>query len=182
MSDSTNRESSNRGAAKRQAAPLTRDDLLRSPASFLALGFGTGLARVAPGTFGTLPGVAICALLAAVPISGYIGITLLIAIAGVWICDRASKELGVHDHGGIVWDEIAGFLVAMIAIPVGVKTLAAGFILFRLFDIWKPWPINWLDRHIDGGAGIMIDDVVAGVLACVVLHVILAAFPGALTA
>jgi phosphatidylglycerophosphatase A len=164
--------------ATKQPAPLTKEDLLRSPASFLALGFGTGLARIAPGTFGTLPGVLICALLAVVPASAYVVLTVVIAVVGVWICDRASAELGVHDHGGIVWDEIAGYLVTMIAIPVGLITLVAGFVLFRLFDIWKPWPISWLDKHVDGGAGIMVDDVVAGLLACGVLHLLLYLFPG----
>ncbi len=84
----------------------------------------------------------------------------------------------MHDHGGIVWDEIAGFLVTMIAIPVSAATLVAGFVLFRLFDIWKPWPISWLDRRVGGGLGIMVDDIVAGALACVVLHGLLLVFPG----
>ena len=164
--------------AESRSVPLTREDLLRSPASFLALGFGTGLARVAPGTFGTLPGVVICAALGLMPILWYVVVTALVAAVGVWICDRASRELGVHDHGGIVWDEIAGYLVTMIAIPVGFKTLFAGFVLFRLFDIWKPWPIGWLDKHVAGGAGIMVDDLVAGLLACGVLHLLLNFFPG----
>ncbi len=151
---------------------------MRSPASFLALGFGSGLAPVAPGTAGTLPGVLLCLLLSGLSNPAYIAITALAAVAGVWICDRASKELGVHDHGGIVWDEIAGFLVTMIAIPVSAATLVAGFVLFRLFDIWKPWPISWLDRRVGGGLGIMVDDIVAGALACVVLHGLLLVFPG----
>ncbi len=151
---------------------------MRSPASFLALGFGSGLAPVAPGTAGTLPGVLLCLLLSGLSNPAYIAITALAAVAGVWICDRASKELGVHDHGGIVWDEIAGFLVTMIAIPVSAVTLVAGFVLFRLFDIWKPWPISWLDRRVGGGLGIMVDDIVAGALACVVLHGLLLVFPG----
>jgi len=112
-------------------------------------------------------------MLSVAPNATYLVVTLLVSLAGIWICDTASKELGVHDHGGIVWDEIAGFLVTMIAIPVNIKTLIVGFFLFRLFDIWKPWPIRWLDKHIDGGAGIMVDDIVAGALACVVLHVML---------
>ena len=102
---------------------------MRSPASFLALGFGAGLAPVAPGTAGTVPGVVLCVMLGTLSNSLYIAITLLAVLAGIWICDAASRELGVHDHGGIVWDEIAGFLVTMIAIPITVKTLIAGFIL-----------------------------------------------------
>ena len=163
---------------KKVARALTGRDLVQSPASFLALGFGSGLAPVAPGTAGTVPGVIICAMLAVLPTAGYLAVTLLVVLAGVWICDRVSKELGVHDHGGIVWDEIAGFLVTMIAVPIGLKTLIAGFILFRLFDIVKPWPIGWLDRKVGGGVGIMIDDVVAGLFACLVLHALVFFFPG----
>jgi len=127
--------------ATKQPAPLTKEDLLRSPASFLALGFGTGLARIAPGTFGTLPGVLICALLAVVPVSAYVVLTVVIAVVGVWICDRASAELGVHDHGGIVWDEIAGYLVTMIAIPVGLIThgrRCSG----RFAGLWRIAPVT----------------------------------------
>jgi phosphatidylglycerophosphatase A len=151
--------------------------LFRSPASFLALGFGTGLSRVAPGTLGTLPGMLLCAALSGLSLTGYLGAVLLVTLAGIVICDRASAELGVHDHGGIVWDEIAGFLVTMIAVPVGLVSLMAGFVLFRLFDIWKPWPIRLLDRHMPGGAGIMADDILAGVFACAVLHAIMYLFP-----
>lgn len=156
---------------------LTRADLFRSPASFLALGFGTGLSRVAPGTVGTLPGMLLCAALSGLSLTGYVGAVLLVTLVGIVICDRASAELGVHDHGGIVWDEIAGFLVTMIAVPVGLVSLIAGFVLFRLFDIWKPWPIRLLDRHMPGGAGIMADDFLAGVFACAVLHGIMFLFP-----
>ena len=107
----------------------------------------------------------------------YIVLTVLISLIGITICQSASDELGVHDHGGIVWDEIAGFLVTMIAVPVSFATLVAGFILFRLFDIWKPWPIGWLDKRVEGGLGIMIDDIVAGAFACVLLHMMLLAVP-----
>jgi len=156
---------------------LGRSDLFRSPASFLALGFGSGLVPVAPGTAGTLAGVVLFVMLSFLPMSMYIAVTGLIILVGVVICQTASDELGEHDHGGIVWDEIAGFLVTMIAVPVNLKTLLAGFLLFRLFDIWKPWPVGWLDRNITGGAGIMIDDIVAGAFACVLLHLMLAVFP-----
>ena len=156
---------------------LDRSDLFRSPASFLALGFGSGLAPVAPGTAGTLVGVGLCAVLGFLPTTMYIVLTVLISLIGITICQSASDELGVHDHGGIVWDEIAGFLVTMIAVPVSFATLVAGFILFRLFDIWKPWPIGWLDKRVEGGLGIMIDDIVAGAFACVLLHMMLLAVP-----
>ena len=89
---------------------------------------------------------------------------------GVWLCGKASSDLGVHDHPGIVWDEFAGMFVTMIAVPVTWISVLAGFLLFRLFDIWKPWPIGLLDKRVSGGLGIMLDDILAGVFAAVVLQ------------
>jgi phosphatidylglycerophosphatase A len=91
---------------------------------------------------------------------------------GVYWCDRSSKALGVHDHGGIVWDEFVGYWITMFMAPKGILWMLVGFVLFRLFDIVKPWPIRWLDRHVEGGFGIMLDDVLAGVFACVVLQLL----------
>lgn len=156
---------------------VTTEDLFSSPASFLAFGFGTGLAPVAPGTFGSLPGLAIAVALSALPLLPYLVLTLLAFMAGVWICQVASERLGTHDHGGIVWDEIVGMLVTMIAVPLSPITAVAGFALFRLFDIWKPWPIGWVDKRVQGGFGIMVDDVIAGVAACGCLHLILWLMP-----
>ncbi|HET8904121.1 MAG TPA: phosphatidylglycerophosphatase A, partial [Saccharospirillum sp.] len=93
-------------------------------------------------------------------------------IGGCYLCDRVSKDMGVHDHGGIVWDEFVGFWITMIAVPVSLWTVVLGFILFRVFDIIKPWPIGWLDNRVGGGVGIMIDDVIAGIFAGVILHVL----------
>lgn len=157
--------------------PVTRADLLSSPASFLAFGFGSGLSPVAPGTFGTIPGLALVLALSAVPFASYLLITLIAFVAGIWICGVASKRLGIHDHGGIVWDEIVGMLVTMIAVPLSPLTAIAGFGLFRLFDIWKPWPIGWVDKKVHGGFGIMVDDVIAGVFACICLHLIVWLIP-----
>ncbi len=159
---------------KRRVTPA---DLFHSPASVLAFGFGTGLVPVAPGTFGTLPGLLIVAVLAKVPLIAYLPVVLTAFVAGVFICDLASKQLGSHDHGAIVWDEIVGMMITMIAVPLSLGTLLLGFLLFRLFDVVKPWPIRWLDRHVDGGFGIMIDDVLAGIFACVVLHGVLFSYP-----
>lgn len=89
---------------------------------------------------------------------------------GVLWCDRSSKALGVHDHGGIVWDEFVGYWITMFMAPKGLLWMLLGFVLFRLFDIVKPWPINWLDKRVAGGFGIMIDDVLAGVYAFIVLQ------------
>ena len=145
---------------------------LKNPIHFLALGFGSGLAAKAPGTFGTLAAVPLYLLLAQLPLSWYLALTLVCVLAGIYICDKAAKDMGVHDHGAIVWDEVAGLLITMIAAPAGILWLAVGFVLFRLFDILKPWPIRWLDAKVEGGFGIMIDDVLAGVFALICLQVI----------
>lgn len=146
---------------------------LKNPIHFLAFGFGAGLAPKAPGTFGTLVALPIWWLLAALlPLWGYLLATLAVIAVGPWLCGRTAKDLGVHDHGGIVWDEIAGLLITMIALPVSGMSVLLGFLLFRLFDIAKPWPISWLDKHIDGGSGIMVDDIVAGVFAAICLQLL----------
>jgi phosphatidylglycerophosphatase A len=138
----------------------------------LAFGFGSGLARYAPGTFGTLASIPLYLALAQLPAWLY-AVTVVAAFAlGVWICDFVSHDLRVHDHGGIVFDEFVGYWITMFLLPAGWPWILAGFAAFRLFDIWKPWPISWLDRHVEGGFGIMFDDVVAGVFACLALHAI----------
>ncbi|MFB2800065.1 phosphatidylglycerophosphatase A family protein [Shewanella seohaensis] len=148
---------------------------LKNPIHFLALGFGSGLAAKAPGTFGTLAAVPLYLLLAQLPLSWYLAVTLICVLAGIYICDKAAKDMGVHDHGAIVWDEVVGLLITMIAAPAGVIWLVVGFVLFRFFDIIKPWPIRWLDAKVEGGFGIMIDDVLAGIFALIGVQV-LAAF------
>lgn len=153
-------------------------DLRRQPVHFLAFGFGSGLAPHAPGTFGTVAAIPLFCLLAPLSVPVYLGACLLVAIVGVWICDRSSRLLGVHDHPGIVWDEISGYLITMIPVMLAQPdTLAGwalwiglGFAFFRLFDVLKPWPISWLDRRVSGGLGIMADDWLAGVDAAVVLY------------
>ncbi len=142
---------------------------LRDPGHCLALGFGSGLAPKAPGTFGTLAGLLVFLLLPELALPGYLLVVVISFVLGVWLCERCSRALGVHDHGGIVWDEFVGLWIALIAVPSGWVWLVLGFVLFRLFDIWKPQPIRWLDQRVQGGLGIMLDDVVAGLyaLACV---------------
>ena len=139
--------------------------VLRDPVLFLAFGFGSGLAPKAPGTFGTLAAVPLYLLLSTLPAPVFLAAVLAVALAGIWICGRAAQKLGIHDHPGIVWDEFAGFLVAMIPAGGGWAGLVAGFVLFRLFDIWKPWPIRVADRKVGGGLGIMLDDLLAGAAA-----------------
>jgi len=141
--------------------------VLRDPVLFLAFGFGSGLAPKAPGTAGTLAAVPLYLLLMPLSAPGYLAIVLAVSLAGIWICGRASAKLGTHDHPGIVWDEFAGFLVTMIPASGSWVSLVAGFALFRLFDIWKPWPISVADKQVGGGLGIMLDDLLAGVPAAV---------------
>lgn len=143
---------------------------LKNPVHFLALGFGSGLAAKAPGTFGTIAAIPLYLLMAPLPLSWYIGLTLVGVFAGFYICGKAAHDMGVHDHGAIVWDEVAGLLITMIAAPAGWGWLLVGFGLFRFFDIIKPWPIRWLDAKVHGGFGIMIDDVLAGVFSFMCLQ------------
>lgn len=147
------------------------DNFLKHPVHFLALGFGSGCVPKLPGTAGTLAGVLIYFLLSTIPLTYYAGTVLLFFLAGIWICDKTARDLGVHDHPAIVWDEVVGYLVTMIYAPQGWIWIFAGFVLFRLFDIWKPWPINRIDKSITGGFGIMLDDVIAGIFSLCVLQI-----------
>ena len=149
----------------KQTVNPTFKQLLRSPTLMLAFGFGSGLSPKAPGTMGTLAAIPLWWLLAQLPLASYLMVVLVSAIIGIYICGAAAKTLGVHDHGGIVWDEFVGFWIAMAALPVAWTSVILGFVLFRLFDILKPWPISWLDKKVSGGFGIMIDDVIAGLAA-----------------
>lgn len=148
----------------------TPPSVWRNPIHFAAFGFGAGAIKIAPGTFGTLAAIPLCILLQDLPLLMYISITAALFLLGVWLCQITTRDLGVHDHPGIVWDEIVGYLITMIAAPAGWLWIVLGFALFRFFDIWKPWPINLLDRHVKGGFGVMIDDVMAGVYAWLVMQ------------
>ena len=150
--------------------------VLTDPIHFLAFGFGSGLLPKAPGTWGTLVAIPIWFLLAQLSLINYLTATIILSLIGIWLCGVSSKKLGVHDHGGIVWDEICGYLITMVALPVTWYWALAGFVLFRLFDIIKPWPIKWLDKKVHGGFGIMIDDLIAGAFAAIILHVALMFF------
>lgn len=146
--------------------------LLADPAHLLAFGFGAGLAPVAPGTVGTLVGVVLVLLLQGTGPVVYGAACMAAFAAGCWAAERTSRHLGVHDHGGIVWDEVVGYLITMAALPGGAGWLIAGFVVFRAFDIIKPWPVSWLDARVGGGCGIMVDDVAAGLGAGAVLWVV----------
>ena len=154
--------------------------LLRDPVHFLALGFGSGLAPVAPGTAGTLVGVLLDPLLRPLGIELRVVLVALMFLAGIWLCGQSAQRLGVHDHPAIVWDEIVGYLALMLVLPGGWTWALAGFLVFRLFDIWKPWPIRQLDHAVEGGFGIMLDDLVAAAWGALLLLGIMFAAPGLL--
>jgi phosphatidylglycerophosphatase A len=143
--------------------------LMRQPVHLLAFGFGAGLMPRAPGTFGTLIAVPSVAAVMQLGLQAHLLFAAVTAVAGIWICGESARRLGVHDHCGIVWDEIVGFTVTMLAAPAKWYWLAAGFVLFRFFDIVKPWPIREADHRLSGGFGIMLDDVLAGIFSAAIL-------------
>ncbi len=145
---------------------------MSNPVHFLAFGLGSGLFPQAPGTMGTLAAVPLYLLLQHLSLPLYCAVVALAFLLGIYLCGQTSKDLGVHDHGGIVWDEFCGFWITMLAAPAGWLWIVIGFVLFRFFDIWKPWPVRQLDKHMAGGLGIMLDDVVAGVYALIVLQLL----------
>ena len=149
---------------------------MRQPIMWLATGFGAGLLPRAPGTAGSLVGVLFFLALAGLPLPAYLLAVLALALMGVWVCERAGKALGATDHPGIVWDEIVGMLITMTATPVSWQGVALGFVLFRLFDILKPWPVASNDRKVPGGLGVMLDDVMAGLYALAGLQIVRHAF------
>ncbi len=147
-------------------------NIWKNPIYFAAFGFGSGTVPKAPGTFGTLAALVLYLFLSQLSLVVYLAVIILAFALGVFICDRTSRDLGVHDHGGIVWDEFVGYWVTMVAAPPGWLWIVLGFIFFRFFDIVKPWPIKWLDNKVKGGFGIMIDDIVAGIMAFICLQLI----------
>lgn len=154
-------------------APVDRAKLRRvalaTPVGFLATGLGAGLAPRAPGTFGTLAAVPFAILLKSLPLTMFAAAWLALMLAGVALCQAAGRRLGVPDHGAIVWDEMVGYWLAVALVPLHWAWLAAGFVLFRVFDIAKPWPVGWLERRAPGGWGVMLDDVAAGAMTLGVL-------------
>lgn len=145
---------------------------LANPIHFLALGFGSGLAPKAPGTFGTLAAIPLLFLATLLSTWHYGLLIVLMSVAGIYICGKAAKDAGVHDHGAIVWDEIVGLMITLFMFPLTWQTILVGFLLFRFFDILKPWPISYLDKNCSGGFGIMIDDIVAGLFAWLCMYLI----------
>jgi len=148
-----------------------RRALLSHPAGWIATAMGAGLAPRAPGTVGSLVALLPWWFLLQSLSPGWYAVVLVAGfVLGVWACGVACRRLGVHDHGALVWDEVIGMWIALIAAPAHWGWMVAGFALFRLFDIWKPWPVRVADRRVHGGFGVMLDDVIAGVYALVVLQ------------
>jgi len=165
-------------SAKKTLSGEQRRALLATPAGWLACGFGSGLTPVAQGTFGSLAALLPWLLLRELSLPLYLVVLLIGFGVGVWACNVSGRALGVDDHRSLVWDEFIGQWIALLPLLVSALLpasgfawwmLLAGFVLFRLFDVWKPWPISWLDRRVKGGMGVMVDDVVAGVFAAIVL-------------
>ncbi|MCV2883217.1 phosphatidylglycerophosphatase A [Aestuariibacter sp. AA17] len=144
---------------------------LRNPVHLLALGFGTGLAPLMPGTVGTLAAFPLIWLAVTyLSLTGFVTATIAASLVGIYLCGKTAIDMEVHDHSGIVWDEVAGMMIAMIAVPFTWKHAIVAFVLFRIFDIIKPWPISYFDKHVHGGFGIMIDDIIAGLFALGCMH------------
>lgn len=139
--------------------------LLRHPLQWLAFGFGSGLLPKAPGTCGTLAAIPLYWLMQDLSPAVYGLVVAAGFLLGIYLCGMAARALDTHDHPGIVWDEMVGYWLTMFLAPAGWQWIVLGFFLFRVFDIFKPWPISWFDRRVKGGLGIMLDDVVAAAYA-----------------
>jgi len=146
---------------------------LKNPVHFLALGFGSGLIPFMPGTFGSLAALPLLIPFLYLPPATLLIAAVLASVIGIYLCGKTADDMQVHDHGSIVWDEVAGILLTFLWVPLSLWTVVAGFLLFRFFDIVKPWPIGPVDKYVSGGLGIMLDDIIAGLMACVTLHAIM---------
>lgn len=148
--------------------------ILAHPAGWIASGFGSGLSPVAPGTAGSAAALLPWLALRELPLPMFAAVLVLAFVLGVWASNIVIAKLHIEDPGVIVWDEFVGQWIALAPLLWFARTwpwIIAGFVLFRLFDIWKPWPVSWADRKVKGGLGVMLDDVIAGVYAAIVLLV-----------
>jgi len=145
---------------------------LAHPAHFIALGFGTGLAPVAPGTAGTLLAFPLFLLLDAfLPPLSILGVIMVLFGVGVWACDRTGRDLGIPDHSGMNWDEVVAMLLVLLLSPEDWAWRGFAFFAFRVFDIVKPPPIRYIDRTVKGGFGVMADDILAAFYTLLVMAV-----------
>ncbi len=155
-----------------QAKNLKPGDIIFHPVHFLSLGLGSGLSPFAPGTAGTILAVVLYIPLSMLSFWLYVAVLVIGSLIGIYLCEKTSNTLGGHDHPSIVWDEFLGYWLTMLLAPSGWQWILIGFVLFRFFDIWKPWPISVIDHKVKGGFGIMLDDLVAGAYALVILQLI----------
>jgi phosphatidylglycerophosphatase A len=148
-------------------------DIVRDPALFMGFGLGSGLLTPAPGTWGTLAGwILFLPLLLLTEIGAWI-VLILGLVLGSWFCQKSADYMGVHDHGSIVWDEFVGIWIVLITLPQQSWSYwIVAFLAFRVFDILKPWPIKWFDQNVEGGFGIMLDDVLAAIMASMSIWVV----------
>ena len=144
--------------------------IFANPIYFLAFGFGSGFLPKAPGTFGTLAAMPLYLLLVSFPVWLYAVLLVIAFCLGILICGKTSEYLRTHDHSGIVWDEFVGYWITMFMAPVSWVWMFVGFFIFRIFDIFKPWPIKKIDKHVKGGLGIMLDDVLAGIMGALCIQ------------
>jgi len=145
--------------------------VLKNPVHILSFGFGAGLSPIAPGTMGTLIAIPIFLVLVNFSQILYLSFITILFFIGVWASGETAKALKVHDHPGIVIDEIVGYLITMLFVPITWYWVILGFLLFRVFDIWKPWPVSIADKKVKGGLGIMLDDVLAALYSLLSLHI-----------
>lgn len=138
-------------------------------ALWIAQGFGVGRSPVAPGTFGTVVGIPFYLLMQDLSWLWYTAVVVVMFAIGVWAAQSTVEQYGEEDHQSIVWDEVVGFLITMIAAPAHWMWIPIGFVVFRFYDIIKPWPISWLDNHAKGGFGAMADDAMAGVFGALTI-------------
>jgi phosphatidylglycerophosphatase A len=155
------------------SAPAPKfSQLLKNPVLMLGFGFGSGLAPKAPGTFGTLLGLVLFIPVILWSQTAAIIVLVTSLLFGNYICGKSAEIIGVHDHGGIVWDEFAGIWLVMLFLPEQtILFWVYAFVAFRIFDIWKPYPISLADRKLNGGFGIMFDDVLAAIYAIILIWV-----------
>ena len=151
----------------------------KNPVHLLAFGFGSGLLRPAPGTWGTLAGLLLFIPLNLLPDLLLLPLFVLAFVAGIWICGRTGRDLGVHDYGGIVWDEMVAIWLMLWLLPADLRRVAGlggayalAFVLFRIFDIWKPQPIRFFDRKLRNGLGVMLDDLLAALYGLALIYFI----------
>jgi phosphatidylglycerophosphatase A len=155
---------------RKYIVPTIPESMWQNPWHFIAFGFGSGALPIAPGTFGTLLTIPFYLVLQNLSVPLYCIAVLIITLASMWLCERVTNEIHIHDHQGMCLDEFVGFLVTMIYAPHGWLWVLIGFGLFRLFDIWKPWPIKFVDEKVGGGVGIILDDVLAGIYSMIIIQ------------